>query len=78
MRRNPCLVAALDELEAAGVRNVEVVVGRKHVTLHWTGRGRRTVIVSKTPSSWLAPRAARGDVRRILRADSTERGGIRA
>ena len=37
--RNPCLDAALEEFEAAGVRDVQQVRGGKHLQLRWQVSG---------------------------------------
>jgi hypothetical protein len=71
MRNNPCLAAALSELEAVGIRDIVVVPGGKHPQIRWrmSGRGLRVYSVPGSPSDWRSPRNVRGDVRRILRAD---------
>ena len=38
--RNPCLKAALKELDAAGIRQVEQVNGGKHLQLRWQTNSR--------------------------------------
>jgi hypothetical protein len=70
VRKNPCLLIALRELEAAGIRDVAIAHGSRHPQLRWaTGRGRRVFTVAGSPSDWRAPRNTRADIRRVLRAD---------
>jgi hypothetical protein len=71
VKSNPCLQAALDELEAAGIRGVEIVRGGKHLQLRWrvNGQGLRVFAVPGSPSDWRSPKNARSDIRRILRSD---------
>lgn len=63
MRTNPCLQAALGELEAAGIRGVEVVPGGKHPQIRWkvNGHGLRVFSVAGSPSDWRAPKNTRSD-----------------
>jgi hypothetical protein len=71
MSRNPCLDAAIDELNLAGVRDVTHAPGSKHWQLRWqslTGTP-RMLSISITPSDRFAPAKVRADVRRLLRAD---------
>jgi hypothetical protein len=80
VRTNPCLVAVLDELERAGVRDytVENDRGRRHIHVRWRSNGTaRLVVVTRTPGGSVAPLNARGDVRRLLRLDGliTRRNG---
>jgi hypothetical protein len=70
--RNECLAAALRELDAAGVRDIEQVNGGKHLQLRWRVNGHaalRMYSLPVTPSDWRAPRNTRAEIRRILRAD---------
>jgi hypothetical protein len=69
--RNPCLEAALRELEAAGVRDVEQVRGAKHLQLRWRvdGHGLRVYSVPGSPSDWRSSHNVRADIRRMLRED---------
>ena len=69
--RNPCLEAALKELDAAGIRDVEQVHGGKHLQLRWqtNGRGLRVYNMPRTPSDWRAVHNTRAGIRRLLRAD---------
>ena len=69
--RNPCLEAALRELEAAGVRGVEHANGGKHPQLRWrvNGGALRIYTMPATASDWRAPRNVRAEVRRLLRED---------
>ena len=71
MKTNPCLQAALGELEAAGIRDIETVHGGKHPQIRWrmNGHGLRVFSVPGSPSDWRSPRNVRANVRRILRAD---------
>jgi hypothetical protein len=69
--RNECLDAAIDELNAAGIRDVTRSYGSKHLQLCWqspTGTP-RMLSISITPSDHFAPQKVRADVRRLLRAD---------
>lgn len=69
--RNPCLEAALRELEAAGVRNVERAYGSKHLQLRWAinGHPRRMYSMPVTPSDVRAAANTRTGIRRLLRMD---------
>jgi len=69
--RNPCLEIAREELEAAGVRNIEYVHSGKHPQLRWrvNGGALRVYTIPATPSDWRAARNTRAGIRRILRAD---------
>jgi hypothetical protein len=69
--RNPCLDAALAELEAAGVRSYELARGGKHLQLHWSVNGHplRVLVLPITPSDWRSPHNTRRDVRALLRLD---------
>jgi hypothetical protein len=71
MKTNPCLQAALGELEAAGIRDVVVVPGGKHPQIRWkvNGHALRVFTVAGSPSDWRAPKNTRSDIRRALRAD---------
>jgi hypothetical protein len=71
MRRNPCLDAALCELEAAGIRDVERGYGGKHLQLRWRVNGgeERMYSLPNTPSDVRAGANARADIRRMLKAD---------
>jgi hypothetical protein len=75
--KNPCLAAALAELESAGIRDVEQVRGGKHVQVRWkvNGHGLRAYTLPSTPSDIRASRNTRAGIRRMLRADGviTER-----
>jgi hypothetical protein len=72
--KNPCLVAALQQLEAAGVRNVETVHGSKHPQLRWRVNGNplRVLSIPGSSSDWRGERNTRADVRRLLRMDGVE------
>jgi hypothetical protein len=70
--KNDCLEAALQELDLAGVRNVEQAHGSKHLQLRWTVNGhvRRVYTLPSTPSDPLrGPRNTRAQIRRLLRDD---------
>ena len=69
--RNPCLDAALRELEAAGVRDVEQVRGGKHWQLRWqvNGHGLRICTLPGTPGDWRSVHNTRAEIRRMLRED---------
>ena len=68
---------ALQELESAGIRDVERANGGKHLQLRWRVNGGtlRVYSMPATPSDWRASRNTRADVRRLLREDGvlTER-----
>lgn len=69
--KNPCLAAALRELEAAGVRDVERAVGGKHLQLRWQVNGGplRMYSMAQTPSDHRAALNTRSGIRRLLAAD---------
>jgi hypothetical protein len=69
--KNPCLEAALRELNAAGIRDVERSYGGKHLQLRWraNGHGLRMYSLALTPSDWRGPRNAAADIRRMLKED---------
>ena len=70
--KNDCLEAALNELELAGIRNVEQVHGSKHLQLRWSvnGHPRRIFTVSRTPNDPLrGAKNVRAQIRHILRED---------
>jgi hypothetical protein len=70
--RNPCLTAALDELETAGVRDVTVArTGGGHYQIRYTVRehDHRILGVSSTPSDVNAPNQVRRQIRKALRTD---------
>jgi hypothetical protein len=69
--RNPCLTAALAELEAVGIRNFELVRGGKHLQLRWTvaGHAMRMLTIPGTASDWRSPQNTRSDLRKLLRLD---------
>jgi hypothetical protein len=70
--RNDCLEAALQELELAGIRDVEQAHGGKHLQLRWSVNGhiRRVYTLPSTPSDPLrGPKNTRAQIRRILRDD---------
>ena len=70
--RNPCLEAALKELDAVGIRDVERVCGGKHLQLRWqrvNGTGLRTYVIPATPSDHRAVHNTRAGIRRLLRED---------
>jgi hypothetical protein len=68
--RNPCLDAALAELEAVGVRDYQLARGGKHLQLRWSVAGQlRMLVVPVTPGDHRADRNTRAEVRRLLRHD---------
>ena len=69
--KNPCLEAALRELNNAGIRDIERSYGGKHLQLRWraNGRGLRTYPVPMTPSDWRSSHNVAADIRRMLRED---------
>jgi hypothetical protein len=72
MRNNSCLQAALDELDDAGIRDVERSYGGKHQQLRWRVNGhgmQRMYALPNTPSDYRAAANCRADIRRMLRED---------
>lgn len=69
MKRNPVVQAAIDELEAVGIKpDVERTNG--HVKVRWEINGNKRLWVgSSTPSDRLAHKKARCDIRRLLKID---------
>lgn len=68
--RNDCLNAALQELSAAGVRDIARAYGGKHMQLRWQVNGtERMYVLPITPSDVRAAANVRADIRRILRED---------
>jgi hypothetical protein len=69
--RNPCLDAALAELEAVGIRDFQLARGGKHLQLRWSVNGHptRMLVVPVTPSDWRSDRNTRRDIRALLRLD---------
>ena len=69
--KNECLAAALRELDAAGVRDIERSYGGKHLQLRWrvNGNAQRMYTVPLTASDRRAPRNTAADVRRLLKED---------
>jgi hypothetical protein len=65
------LQAALGELEAVGIRDVEIVPGGRHPQIRWrtNGHGLRVFSVPGSPSDWRSPKNTRSDIRKVLRAD---------
>jgi hypothetical protein len=70
MARNPCLAAALAELEAAGIRDVTVAYGGKHPQLRFriNGGALHVFAVPGTAGDWRSPANTRSELRRYLRA----------
>jgi hypothetical protein len=71
-KKNECLTAALQELSAAGVRDVKRSYGGKHLQLRWTGMngaGERMYSLPCTPSDIRSAANTRAEIRRILRED---------
>jgi hypothetical protein len=68
--KNPCITAALGELEKVGIRDVQIVSGSKHPQLrfHINGGPAHVFSVPGTPSDHRSPENTRRDLRRILRA----------
>ena len=69
--RNDCIDAALAELEAYGIREVERAVGGKHLQLRWRVNGgpMRMYVLPLTPGDHRAALNTRAGVRRLLRED---------
>jgi hypothetical protein len=69
--RNPCLDAALAELDAVGIRDYQLARGSKHLQLRWTAAAGvlRMMTIPGSPSDWRSPANTRRDVRRLLRED---------
>jgi hypothetical protein len=68
--KNPCLEAALQELDAAGIRDVERAYGGKHLQLRWQVNGeRRMHSMPATPSDLRSAANTRAQIRQKLRAD---------
>ena len=68
--RNPCLDAALAELDAVGIRNYQLARGSKHLQVRWTVAGvLRMMTITGSPSDWRSPQNTRRDMRRLLRED---------
>ena len=68
--RNPCLDAALAELDAVGIRNYQLARGAKHLQVRWTVAGvLRMMTIPGSPSDWRSPQNTRRDMRRLLRED---------
>jgi hypothetical protein len=69
--KNPCLEAALRELNDAGIRDIERSYGGRHQQIRWhaNGHGLRVYTLPITPSDHRANRNVRADIRRMLRED---------
>jgi len=68
--RNPCLDAAVAELEAIGIRDYVIARGSKHWQLRWAFNGQpRMLTVHGTASDWRSLHNTRSDIRRTLRLD---------
>jgi len=68
--RNPCLDAALAELDAVGIRDYQLARGAKHLQVRWTVAGvLRMMTIPGSPSDWRSPQNTRRDMRRLLRED---------
>jgi hypothetical protein len=67
--KNPCLDAALAELEAHGIRDVVVARGSKHPQLRFrvNGGGWRVFSLPGTPSDHRSPQNTRRDLKQFLR-----------
>jgi hypothetical protein len=72
--KDSCMAAALRELEAAGVRDIEQARGGKHPQLRWRVNGRplRVYSVPGSSSDWRSAHNVRADVRRMLREDGVD------
>jgi hypothetical protein len=66
------LEAALTELRAAGIEEVEVKRRRRHKQVWWTGKNGkpRLITVSISPGDWRTTLKLRASIRRMLRADA--------
>jgi hypothetical protein len=81
MRRNADLNAGLAVLSEAGIRDVAVVYGAKHLQLRWAHNGQpRMVTVPCTASDLRSSLNTRAEVRKLLRLDGLlpETGGSSA
>ena len=68
--RNPCLDAALAELDAVGIRDYQLARGAKHLQVRWTVAGvLRMMTIPGSPSDWRSLANTRRDMRRLLRED---------
>ena len=69
--RNPCLDAALAELNAVGIRDYQLARGSKHLQVRWTAASGalRILTIPGSPSDWRSPQNTRRDMRRLLRED---------
>jgi hypothetical protein len=81
--KNECLAAALQELPAAGVRDVDRAYGGKHLQLRWRVNGtERMYSLPITPSDFRSTANTRAQIRRILREDgmlmTRERAAVKA
>lgn len=68
---NPCLDAALAELDAVGIRDYQLARGSKHLQLRWTAVTGvlRMMTIPGSLSDWRSPQNTRRDMRRLLRED---------
>ena len=74
--RNPCLEAALRELNDAGIRDVTQSRGGKHLQIRWKVNGgevERMYSMALTPSDHRAADNTRAHIRRILKEDGLSR-----
>ena len=68
--KNPCLEAALDELDKAGIRDVVRAHGSKHLQLRFKSNGyERMCVIPVSPSDVRSAINTRAQVRKILRED---------
>jgi hypothetical protein len=65
--RNECLAAALRELDAVGIRDVEQAHGGKHPQLRW--RGLRVYTLPGSPGDRRSLHNVRAEIRRMLKED---------
>jgi hypothetical protein len=71
--KNSCLNAVLEELNAAGVRDISHANGGRHRQLRWAARNGDVrvfnVSFGTTSSDYRAAANARSEIRRMLKAD---------
>ena len=73
--RNDCLTAALQELDAAGIRDIARAYGGKHMQIRWQVNGtERMYVLPITPSDIRAAANAPAAIRRILRRRPVDNG----
>lgn len=70
--KNACLDAIVNELRILGIPFTKEYSGGQHIKIRWQVGPRtpkRIYVVGQSPSDWRAHKAARADVRRMLRQD---------